>query len=85
MFTPPDDSRLVGYARVSTGGQDLDLQLDALQKYGVAKDLIFTDKASGAIRERPGSMLVSMSFIAVTSCSSGDSIDSGALCVTWSR
>ena len=41
-------------ARVSTGSQDLDLQLDALQKYGVAKDLIFTDKALGAIRERPG-------------------------------
>ena len=54
MFTPPDDSRLVGYARVSTGGQALDLQLDALQKCGVAKELIFTDKASGAIRERPG-------------------------------
>jgi len=54
MFTPPDDSRLVGYARVSTGGQDLNLQLDAFQKLGVAKDLIFTDKASGAIRERPG-------------------------------
>jgi DNA invertase Pin-like site-specific DNA recombinase len=27
------------------------LQLDALQKDGVAKGLIFTDKASGAIRE----------------------------------
>ena len=54
MLTVPDDSRLVGYARVSTGSQDLDLQLDALQKSGVAKGLIFTDKASGAIRERPG-------------------------------
>ena len=54
MFTAPDESRLVGYARVSTGSQDLDLQLDALQKHGVAKGLIFTDKASGAIRERPG-------------------------------
>jgi len=54
MFIAPDDSRLVGYARVSTGGQDLDLQLDALLKYGVAKELIFTDKASGATRERPG-------------------------------
>jgi len=47
-------SRLVGYARVSTGSQDLDLQLDTLQKYGVAKELIFTDKASGVTRDRPG-------------------------------
>jgi DNA invertase Pin-like site-specific DNA recombinase len=54
MFTAPDGSRLVGYARVSTGGQDLDLQLDALAKFGVAKDLIFTDKASGASRDRMG-------------------------------
>ena len=30
------------------------MQLDALLRYGVAKELIFTDKASGAIRERPG-------------------------------
>ena len=43
-----------GYARVSTGGQDLSLQFDALQKHGVAKELIFTDKASGAKHERPG-------------------------------
>jgi DNA invertase Pin-like site-specific DNA recombinase len=54
MFIPPDNARLVGYARVSTGGQELDLQLDAFQKLGIAKGLIFTDKASGATRDRPG-------------------------------
>jgi hypothetical protein len=44
-------ARLTGYAGVSTGGRELDREPDALQKYGVAKSLIFTDKASGAIRE----------------------------------
>ena len=48
------DTRLVGYARVSTQDQDLALQLDALRKHGVARELIFTDKASGAMHERPG-------------------------------
>jgi DNA invertase Pin-like site-specific DNA recombinase len=54
MISPVDGGRLVGYARVSTGQQDLNLQLDALQKYGVSRKLIFTDKISGTTRERPG-------------------------------
>lgn len=42
---------LVGYARVSTQDQDPALQLDALKATGCEK--VFTEKASGAQRERP--------------------------------
>jgi len=43
---------LVGYARVSTTEQNLDLQLDALKKDGCSK--IFTDTIGGAKTERKG-------------------------------
>jgi DNA invertase Pin-like site-specific DNA recombinase len=43
---------LVGYARVSTTDQTLNLQHDALSKAGCTK--IFTDTASGAQTERKG-------------------------------
>jgi DNA invertase Pin-like site-specific DNA recombinase len=42
----------VGYARISTLEQNLDLQIDALKQAGCEK--IITDELSGSVAERPG-------------------------------
>ncbi len=57
---------LIGYARVSTTEQNLDLQKDALTAIGCKR--IFTDTASGARAERPG--LTS----ALEQCRAGDTL-----------
>ena len=46
----------IGYARVSTHEQTLDLQLDALAQAGCGHDHIYVDSISGSVRgvERPG-------------------------------
>ena len=44
----------LGYARVSTNQQKLDIQISALKAQGVRKDRLFSDKASGKNTHRPG-------------------------------
>lgn len=56
----------IGYARVSTGLQNLDLQIDSLEKDGCEK--IFHDHISGAKSKRPGLEA------AIDFCRSGDTI-----------
>jgi DNA invertase Pin-like site-specific DNA recombinase len=42
---------IIGYARVSTLDQNLDMQVDALKKYGC--DQIYEEKMTGTKKERP--------------------------------
>lgn len=56
----------IGYARVSTVDQNLNLQIDALEKAGCEK--IFTDTASGSLDTRKGLA------DAVEFCRAGDSL-----------
>jgi len=53
MTTPrTTNGSLLGYARVSSADQNLELQRDALEAAGCAR--VFDDTASGARTERPG-------------------------------
>ncbi len=52
--------RLFGYARVSTGQQSLDIQIQALKNEGVKPSRIFTDQASGSNTERAGLQLLKL-------------------------
>ncbi|MES9898568.1 MAG: recombinase family protein [Sedimenticola sp.] len=46
--------RLIGYARVSTEDQNLDLQIKALREQGCIRGNIYSDKISGIKSARPG-------------------------------
>ncbi len=46
-------TRKIGYARVSTSDQNPDMQIQALLNYGVPRELIFVDRASGGAMKRP--------------------------------
>lgn len=63
---PAYDDTLVGYARVSTAEQSLQMQIDALIRAGVDPDHIHTEKVSGVSSRRPGRDL------ALKDCRTGD-------------
>ena len=44
-------SELIGYARVSSRSQSLDVQIDALTREGVKKEHLYAEKATGTKRE----------------------------------
>ena len=55
----------IGYARVSTTDQNLDMQIDALKTAGCER--IFTDKISGKSNERPG-LQEALEYVRASDC-----------------
>lgn len=43
----------IGYARISTDDQKLDLQMDAFENIGVPPERVYTEQVSGATTKRP--------------------------------
>jgi len=64
----PPEGRLIGYARVSTAEQSLQMQTDALTKAGVHRDHIHAETASGVATRRPALAL------ALRDCRKGDTL-----------
>lgn len=52
-WNPDAPAHDIGYARVSTDEQSLDLQIDALRKAGVREDDLHVETVSGASSKRP--------------------------------
>lgn len=48
-----DDITLIGYARVSTADQSVQMQVDALIRYGVEEENIYRESMSGVKKNRP--------------------------------
>lgn len=53
QWQPRQESRKIGYARVSTGEQNLDMQLAALTHEGVLPDDMFSEQISATSKKRP--------------------------------
>lgn len=66
FWAPGADSRKIGYARVSTEEQNLDMQIAALTAEGVEADYVFTEKVSATSKKRPALQA------AIEQCRSGD-------------
>lgn len=68
MTSPDDTGRLVGYARVSTSEQRVEMQTNALIRAGVDPSMTFSESASGVKKDRPALR------DALRACGSGDTL-----------